>query len=91
MLGEKGFNELDMALFKHLLHNKKQCCFVRTQCDTQINGILDDAESFDREISAQTAFKQLQDEFRSYMNEKVIARTNLRNHLDQFEFKDSLI
>ena len=41
MLGEKGFNEMDMALLKHLLFNKKPLAFVRTQCDSAINGILD--------------------------------------------------
>jgi len=42
MLGEKGFNEMDMALLKHLLHNKKPIAFIRTQCDSAINGILDE-------------------------------------------------
>ena len=43
MLGEtfRGFNEMDMALLKHLLFNKKPLAFVRTQCDSAINGILD--------------------------------------------------
>lgn len=41
MLGEKGFNEMDMSLLKHLLFNKKPLAFVRTQCDSAINGILD--------------------------------------------------
>ena len=42
MLGEKGFNENDMSLLKHLLFNKKPLAFVRTQCDSAINGILDE-------------------------------------------------
>ena len=42
MLGEKGFNEMDMALLKHLLHNKKPMAFIRTQCDAAINGIIDE-------------------------------------------------
>ena len=50
MLGDKGFNELDMALFKHLIHNKKKCCFVRTQCDSAINGILEQFEYENPEI-----------------------------------------
>lgn len=44
MLGEKGFNEMDMALLKHLLFNKKPIDFVRTQCDASILGIQDDHE-----------------------------------------------
>ena len=44
MLGEKGFNEIDMALLKHLLYNKKPLAFVRTQCDSAINGIQDKHE-----------------------------------------------
>jgi len=42
MLGEKGFNELDMSLLKHLLFNKKPLAFVRTQCDSAISGIRDE-------------------------------------------------
>ena len=44
MLGEKGFNEIDMALLKHLLYNKKPLAFVRTQCDSAIKGIQDNHE-----------------------------------------------
>ena len=45
MLGEKGFNEIDMALLKHLLFNKKPAVFVRTQCDSAIVGIQDTCET----------------------------------------------
>ena len=41
MLVEKGFNEIDMSLLKHLLFNKKPLALVRTQCDSAINGIID--------------------------------------------------
>ena len=44
MLGEKGFNELDMSLLKHLLHNNKPVAFVRTQCDSAVIGIQDTYE-----------------------------------------------
>ena len=44
MLGEKGFNEIDMALFKHLLFNKRPVAFIRTQCDSAIVGIQDEHE-----------------------------------------------
>ena len=44
MLGEKGFNEIDMALFKHLLFNKRPVAFIRTQCDSAIVGIQDEPE-----------------------------------------------
>ena len=80
MLGEKGFNEIDMLLLKHLIYNGKECCFVRTQCDTQINGILDNSE----EISAERAFNQLKSEFRTYMNNEVIPTINMRNNLGKF-------
>ena len=39
MLGEKGFNEVDMSLLKHLLFNNKPLAFVRTQCDSTITGV----------------------------------------------------
>ena len=39
MLGDKGFNELDMSLLKHLLFNGKPVAFVRTQCDAAIVGL----------------------------------------------------
>ena len=42
MLGEKGFNEMDMNLLKHLLFNQKPLAFIRTQCDSAIRGILDE-------------------------------------------------
>ena len=45
MLGEKGFNEIDLALLKHLLFNKKPVAFVRTQCDSAIVGIQDTYET----------------------------------------------
>ena len=44
MLGEKGFNELDMSLLKHLLHNNKPIAFFRTQCDSAVIGIQDTYE-----------------------------------------------
>ena len=81
MLGDKGFNELDMALFKHLIYNKKQCCFVRTQCDSQINGILDRFEFTDPDMTAKTAFEKLQIDFNLYMKEEVISQTNLDTNL----------
>ena len=81
MLGEKGFNELDMALFKHLIHNKKQCCFVRTQCDSQINGILDRFELTDPDMTAERAFDKLKADFRYYMQEEVISQTDFDREL----------
>ena len=81
MLGEKGFNELDMALFKHLIHNKKQCCFVRTQCDSQINGILDRFGLTDADMFAERAFDKLQAEFRDYMQQEVISQTDFDREL----------
>ena len=39
MLGEKGFNEVDMSLLKHLLFNHKPLAFVRTMCDSTITGV----------------------------------------------------
>ena len=81
MLGEKGFNELDMALFKHLIHNKKQCCFVRTQCDSQINGILDRFELTDPDMTAERAFDKLQAEVRDYMQQEVISQTDFDREL----------
>ena len=45
MVAERGFNELDMAIFKHLLFHKKPIAFVLTQCDSAIVGIQDKFES----------------------------------------------
>ena len=44
LLVEKGVNELDMKLFRHLLHNKRPVAFVRTQCDSAIRGAIDEHE-----------------------------------------------
>ena len=51
MLGEKGFNEMDLSLLKHLLFNNKPVSFVRTQCDASISGIQDD---YDEQVSFRT-------------------------------------
>ena len=56
MLVEKGFNEMDMSLLKHLLFNNKPLAFVRTQCDSAISGILDD--QYD-EVSSLSSIKRL--------------------------------
>ena len=56
MLGEKGFNEVDMNLLKHLLFNKKPLAFVRTQSDSTINGIKD---KHDEEVSSSDVFDEL--------------------------------
>ena len=78
MLGEKGFNEIDLALFNHLLYNKKNLCFVRTQCDTQINGLLDDFEmnTEESDITAEIAFQMLQEDFRLYMKNEALSKMN---------------
>ena len=44
MLGEKGFNEIDLALLKQLIFNEKPLMFVRTQCDAAVMGIQDKFE-----------------------------------------------
>ena len=44
MLGEKGFNELDLNLLNHLRHNEKPLAFVRTQCDKNIASYQDEDE-----------------------------------------------
>ena len=85
MLGEKGFNEIDMALFKHLIHNQKECCFVRTQCDSHINGIIDDMEDFNPDMSAETAFQKLQDDFNCYIEREVISKIKLTKKFGWFQ------
>ena len=70
-----------MALFKHLIHNKKQCCFVRTQCDSQINGMLDRFEFTDPNMTAESVFEKLQNDFKSYMEDEVISQTTLDTKL----------
>ena len=91
MLGEKGFNELDMALFKHLIHNKKPCCFVRTQCDSQINGILDRFEMENPDMDHEMAFEQLQVEFRAYMENEVVSQTDFNGRLGSLFTQKNLI
>ena len=92
MLGESGFNELDLSLFKHLIHNKKPCCFVRTKCDSEINGILDQSD-VENPITPEVAFEKLQADFRQYMNQEVMSQTNLEGQLGSFQFRknDSII
>ena len=85
-MGDKGFNELDMALFKHLIHNKKQCCFVRTQCDSQINGILDQFEYTDPNMTAEIAFKRLKEDFRIYIQKEVLSQLKHQAKLGLFFF-----
>ena len=41
-MGDKGFNELEMTLLRHLIHNKRPMSFIRTQCDSAIQGIIHD-------------------------------------------------
>ena len=84
MLGEKGFNELDMALFKHLIHNQKECCFVRTQCDSQINGILDRFEFTDPAMTPRSAFRKLRTDFTLYMKKEVLSLTSYKEDLGTF-------
>ena len=85
MLGESGFNELDLSLFKHLIHNKKPCCFVRTKCDSEINGILDQSE-VECPITPELAFEKLQADFRLYMKQEVMSQTNFEGELGLFLF-----
>ena len=59
MLGDRGFNEVDMALLKHLLFNNKPLAFIRTQCDSSINGIQnyhEDKVSFCRPLKVKLMF-----------------------------------
>ena len=89
MLGESGFNELDLSLFKHLIHNKKPCCFVRTKCDSEINGILDQSE-VENSITPEIAFEKLQADFRLYMNQEVMSQTKFEGELGSFRFKNNI-
>ena len=73
-----------MALFKHLIYNKKACSFVRTQCDSQINGMMDQNEFRNTQITHDTAFQRLQTEFRRYMATDVISQTNFYRDLGFF-------
>ena len=42
ILSDKGFNELEMTLLRHLIHNKRPMSFIRTQCDSAVQGIIHD-------------------------------------------------
>ena len=75
MLGEKGFNEYDMYLLKHLIHNKKPLAFVRTQCDTPINSALHGEPP----STFSTAFNQVQNAFQNYIQEKVLTKVQMKN------------
>ena len=39
-----GFNELELNLLKHLIHNNRQLAYVCTKCDCGVIGIMDEAE-----------------------------------------------
>ena len=75
MLGEKGFNEYDMYLLKHLIHNKKPLAFVRTQCDTPINSAVHGLPP----STFATAFKEVQSAFQSYIQDKVLTKVEMKN------------
>ena len=92
MLGEKGFNEIDMSLLKHLLFNKKPMAFVRTQCDSAINGILDaeddkvfimpkicikDVVKGNEEMTFEDGLKSLQMTFRKYIKTQVLSKVKV--------------
>ena len=80
MLGEKGFNEIDMALLKHLLFNNKPLAFVRTQCDSAISGIRDKHEDkHDEELSFEDALEQLKTSFGKYITTDVLSKVDLRD------------
>ena len=75
MLGDKGFNEYDMYLLKHLIHNKKPLAFVRTQCDTPINS----AVHGEPPTTFNAAFESVQSAFQSYMEDKVLSEVQMTN------------
>merc|ERR1712179_673571 len=82
MLGEKGFNEMDMSLLKHLLFNKRPVSFVRTQCDSSIIGIQDvHEEEHDEEITPDEAMVKLREEFSKYINDNAISQVEM-DHMD---------
>ena len=75
MLGDKGFNEYDMYLLKHLIHNKKPLAFVRTQCDTAINSVLCGQPP----TTFNAAFSKVKSTFQSYIEDKVLTKVQMRN------------
>lgn len=81
MLGEKGFNELDMSLLKHLLFNNKPVAFIRTQCDSAISGLQDtftqDQDDSDAELSFEDALMNLQERFGKYIKITVLQKVQL--------------
>merc|ERR1712131_557505 len=80
MLGEKGFNEMDMSLLKHLLFNKKPLAFVRTQCDSAINGILDSAyDEGNEDMTFEEGLQLLQKTFRDYIKTQVISKVDMQD------------
>lgn len=85
MLGEKGFNEMDMSLLKHLLFNKKPLVFVRSQCDSSISGIKDDhEEEHNEEITDDQAMVKLRKEFSAYIEKEVISQLENDLNMDIF-------
>ena len=76
-----------MALFKHLIHNKKPCYFVRTQCDSQINGILDQFEDTNPGMTAEAAFQRLKEDFRVYIQKEVLSQLDHKVKLGSFFFE----
>ena len=94
MLGEKGFNELDLNLLKHLIHNKKPLVFIRTQCDSATIGVQnkfeDDVSMFcsnrkliriqyGSQMSFDQAMDQIKTTFDSYIKTSVLTKVELKN------------
>ena len=87
MLGETGFNEMDMALLKHLLFNKKPVAFVRTQCDQAISGIMDEyEEEHEEDMDFKDALVRLRKMFSNYISSLNVAGMDQMGKLEHIEF-----
>ena len=86
MLGEKGFNEMELNLLKHLLKNKKPVVFVRTKCDADLHGLIynqnsdsEDSDSFNetKELKIQ-AMKTIKKELNDLIKNKVLIDDDIK-------------
>ena len=79
MLAEKGFNEMELNLLKHLLKNKKPVVFVRTKCDCELVGLKHQGQSGDTEESDSDSDDSEEDENKSFEDGMNIIKKALKD------------
>ena len=85
MLGEKGFNEMELNLLKHLLKNNKPVVFVRTKCDADLNLLIhqdsdsEDLDNFhDPKILKERGMQSIKKDLENFINNKVLINEDIQ-------------